>query len=45
LQLQELTVIGAGGEVRRGQPNEDALLELAQSRYSLGIFVFIKKDH
>ena len=44
LQLLELTVIAAGGEVRQVQPNEDTLLELAQSRYNLGIFVFIKKD-
>lgn len=45
LQLQELTVIGAGGVVRQEQPNEDSLLELAQSRYNLGIFVFIKRDY
>jgi len=45
LQLQELTVIGAGGEIRQVQPNEDALQVLAQSDYNLGIFVFIKRDH
>ncbi len=44
LQLQELTVIGNDSVVRQEQPNEDMLLELAQSSYSLGIFVFIKSD-
>ena len=43
LQLQQLTVISAGGGVRQVQRSEDALLELAQSRYNLGIFVFINK--
>jgi hypothetical protein len=45
LHLQQLTVIGAGGAVRTVQPTEDALQELAQSRYNLGIFVFIKRDY
>ena len=42
LQLEELTVIGAGGAVRTVQLTEDALLDLAQSYYNLGIFVFRK---
>ena len=42
LHLQQLTVIGVGGAVRRVQPKEDALLELAHSTYNLGIFIFDK---
>jgi len=42
LQLQQLTVISAGGTVRQLQPNEDALRDLAQCCYNLGIFVFAK---
>ena len=45
LQLKELTVIGAGGAVSKVPSNEQSLLELAQSCYSLGIFVFNKMDH
>lgn len=45
MQLAELTVIHAGGVVGRVQPDPDALLELAQYRYNLGIFVFINKDY
>lgn len=42
LNLEKLTVIGAGGTVRTVKPTEEALQELAQSFYSLGIFVFAK---
>jgi hypothetical protein len=42
LQLQQLTVIGSGGDVRQVQPSPDTLWELAQSHYNLGIFVFAK---
>lgn len=45
LQLLSLTVIGAGGKVRQVQLDPNTLLELAQSRYNLGIFILIKKDH
>lgn len=45
LHLKELTVIGAGGMVSKVLLGEHTLLELAQSRYKLGIFVFIKKDY
>ncbi|MFH0798568.1 MAG: DUF268 domain-containing protein [Pseudomonadota bacterium] len=45
LRLRELIVIGAGGVVRQVQPNPDTLLELAQSRYNLGVFVFIKRGY
>ena len=42
LQLKKLTVIGSGGVMREVQANEDALKELGQSFYNLGIFVFVK---
>ena len=42
LQLQKLTVVGSYGSVQHLQPNEQALNEIAQSRYNLGIFVFGK---
>lgn len=46
LQLQELTVIRAGGLVHNhGQSNPDELRELAQNHYSLGIFIFVKKNN
>jgi len=45
LHWEELTVIGADGAVSKVPPGEHALLELAQSRYNLGIFIFIKKGH
>lgn len=44
LELQQLTVIDTGGSVRQVQPNEVTLPELAQSRYNLGIFVFVKRS-
>lgn len=45
LHLEELTVIDAGGVVSKVPPGEHTLLELAQSRYNLGVFIFIKKGH
>ena len=42
MQLQQLTVIGSGGVVRAVQPTKDALKELGQSVYNLGLFVFVK---
>lgn len=45
LQLKELTVIAASGAVSQVVPNDKSLLELAQSSYNLGIFVFIKTGH
>lgn len=42
LQLEELTVIGADGAVRHLQADKLAIGELAQARYNLGIFVFVK---
>ena len=43
LQLKELTVIGTDGANRQMQQAERTLLDLAQSHYNLGIFVFIKQ--
>lgn len=45
LQLQQLTVINTGGSVRQVKADQDTLTELAQSRYSLGIFIFVKKPN
>lgn len=42
LQLRQLTVIGAGASVRQVQVTDEALRELAQFHYNLGIFVFVK---
>ncbi len=42
LQLKQFTVIGAGGAARTVRPTEEALQELADSFYNLGIFVFGK---
>ena len=44
LQLQELTVVAADGVVSQVAPSDKSLLELAQSSYNLGIFVFIKTN-
>jgi Caenorhabditis protein of unknown function, DUF268 len=43
LQLESLNVIGKDGTLRRVQPSEQSLMEVARRRYSLGIFVFAKK--
>ena len=45
LLVQELVVIGAGGETQKVQPDQETLLRLAQSRYNLGIFIFTKREH
>lgn len=45
LELQELIVIGAGGSVRNMQLSEAPLRELAQQRYNLGLFIFLKPSH
>ena len=42
LCLQELILIGAGGKVNIPAMNDESLRQLAQARYNLGIFVFIK---
>lgn len=42
LYLQKFTVISTGGGVQTVKPTEDALQELAQCFYNLGLFVFVK---
>lgn len=42
LQLEQLTVVGAGGTVRQSSLDDAALRDLASSHYNLGIFVFTK---
>jgi hypothetical protein len=42
LALQQLTVIGGGGEVREVQTTPETLQTLAEATYNLGIFVFTK---
>jgi hypothetical protein len=44
LRLETLTVIGRGGKVAQAPLTEESLIELAQARYNLGIFVFTKYD-
>lgn len=44
LQLQQLTMIGAGGAVRTMETTEAALREFSQNPYNLGIFVFRKGE-
>lgn len=42
LRLKQLSVIGAGGEVREVQVNPETMQALAKTTYNLGIFVFNK---
>ena len=42
LRLKQLSVIGAGGEVREVQVNPETMQALAETTYNLGIFVFTK---
>jgi hypothetical protein len=45
LQLQELTVITANGEVSHADLSEESLQRLALAHYNLRLFTFRKSDH